>query len=66
MQKVILNNVQGNELKINYGVPLGSVSGPTLFITYINSICDSQIDNYKCKLYYLFIVLRYNTEMCTY
>jgi len=43
-QMVKINNVVGHESSINYGVPQGSVLGSILFILYINSICDINID----------------------
>jgi len=43
-QMVKINNVVGHESSINYGVPQGSVLEPILFILYINSICDINID----------------------
>lgn len=42
---VILKNVLENELKINCDVPQGCVLSPTLFIMYINTIYDSQINS---------------------
>jgi hypothetical protein len=39
-QMVKLNDVISNTNYIEYGVPHGSVLGPTLFILYINAVCD--------------------------
>jgi len=43
-QKVKINGILGEEMLITCGVPQGSVLGPTLFILYINSICDLDIN----------------------
>lgn len=45
IQVVKLNEVLGNKLQIiNSGIPQGNNLGPILFIMYINSICDMEIN----------------------
>lgn len=43
-QYVSINDHISNECTINCGVPHDSVLGPVLFIMYINSLCDMEID----------------------
>ena len=39
-QRVIINGIQSEWYSVTSGVPQGSIIGPTLFLMYINDICD--------------------------
>lgn len=43
-QRVEINEIISNDKMINCGVRQGSVLGQVLFIKYINSICNMQLD----------------------
>lgn len=43
-QIVKINDIMGEEMKINCGVSQCSVLGPLLFILYNNSVCDIKIN----------------------
>lgn len=50
-QLVSIDGLNSSEKYLHFGVPQGSVLGPTLFLIYVNELCDLSIPNCKIITY---------------
>lgn len=42
-QRVKINNIYSDAIAVDYGIPQGSIVGPTLFLIYVNDLCQLQL-----------------------
>lgn len=50
-QCIKIDNTLSDDLPVSYGVPQGSIIGPTLFLIYLNGLCELPLQNGRIIAY---------------
>lgn len=63
-QCVRIGSQMSRELRVDYGVPQGSILGPTLFLIYINDLCNIDLTGGRMIAFADDTVLLFSAESC--